>query len=982
MATLEVKKPNIPLWTGANGSLVLNVNADPSGPLSVGANPILDASFNVDGNQSIAFARSGSVAIGVQAGAHARIVPIFQESVGSGADLVKRFSLADFLKPNNLLLAFELGGDANLTAQGAFTYSVLSATAILKAGVDATYVTIRSFPRTTTIQAMLPDLMGNLTLPACITQPPAPGDLVSFEYGGVLNFNVGASAGYEIKGTNSLKISEILLSEHYALSVIGKLSFTGQLAGRFSVDVTAGSEPGFARVVVRRRRQKELQFAADVSVRADLKTDGLPASGKEFLGALLGVQGKNWLNLVDGLVTEAGQVDSIENLKAKLDGLALDYLGAFAGKAIDQITAVPEVKAFQERLAKVVASYRELDQRAIALFDRYFDPVLNRINELTAKLDELNALVSFDQLKGEIDPILWNVLRQLTDGDPLGWALGFIPGTNTPSLPELKKRVQGVLSLVKDDAHDEIRKFIAIAKEQFKLDALFDQLALVSSPDALKTFANQKLGHFVERLIGDALDQLNGKGLKKAFNIVQDVVKARDTFFRTFDNTLKEAAAQSFTLDLHAAYNSASESQALIDMEVKLQEPDGSSNSTGLRFMEAAGRGDFQEVLANFQPSIVKLREGLLTHKVTTGTSLLFNISGWHHSFHYEAMHQVIVQTQQQIRNSGPGVLTVFTNIDMTADTQRRRRGTKSEEAVLTNFLLRFLAETKVSDSNFDKKSQLYVLDVITGMSAQYSVTFTDSDTSSAELDDYLQFAIQLGLDKVGATREGLLPVLEFKNHSFGKIESDYEVRYTETGLKRLINMRPSDAEIKKILRRIVLANYFNHPTLHDVGWLYSSDDVRKLFDENGNNFINAESILGGAPVTLSSPIPGILPPGSCSSNFLIRNDVAILFRIEDEILKAFGELMNLLASSGTIKTSELESRLKSFGEALNAFDEFDMGENSVFAAFDGLILTATDAAQARSSSLRFKSSKDGAEHTKVFTLRAAALAGIAAGRS
>jgi hypothetical protein len=539
-----------------------------------------------------------------------------------------------------------------------------------------------------------------------------------------------------------------------------------------------------------------------------------------------------------------------------------------------------------------------------------------------------------------------------------------------------------VLSLVKDDAHDEIRKFIAIAKEQFKLDALFDQLALVSSPDALKTFANQKLGHFVERLIGDVLDQLNGKGLKKAFTIVQDVVKARDTFFRTFDNTLKEAAAQSFTLDLHAAYNSASESQALIDMEVKVQEPDGSSNSTGVRFMEAAGRGNFQEVLANFQPSIVKLREGLLTHKVTAGTSLIFNVAGWHHSFHYEAMHQVIVKTQQQIRNSGPGVLTVFTNIDMTADTQRRRRGTKSEEAVLTNFLLRFLAETKVSDSSFDKKSQLYVLDVITGMSAQYSVTFTDSDTSSAELDDYLQFAIQLGLDKVGATREGLLPVLEFKHHSFGKIESDYEVRYTETGLRRLINMRPADAEIKKILRRIVLANYFNHPTLHDVGWLYSSDDVRKLFDENGNNFINAESILGEAAVTLSSPIPGILPPGSCSSNLLIRNDVAILFRIEDEILKAFGELMNLLASSGTIKTSELESRLKSFGEALNAFDEFDMGENSVFAVFDGLILTATDAAQARSSSLTFKSSKDGAEHTKVFTLSAAALAGIAAGGS
>src|SRR5262249_53774253 len=415
-------------------------------------------------------------------------------------------------------------------------------------------------------------------------KPPSFGDLVSLEFGGMLNFNVGASAGYEIKGTNSFKMSELMLSEHYALSVIGKLSFSGQVAGRFSVDVSGGSAPGFARVIVKRRREKQLQFAADVNVKADLSTQGLRGSGKEFLGALLGVQGKNWLNLADSLVTEAGQVDSIENLKAKLDGLAMDYLGAFAGKAIDQLTSQPEIKAFQEKLANVVKSYRNLDENAIALFDRYFDPVLNRVDELTSKLDELNSLVSFDQLKGEIDPVLWNVLRQLTNGDPLGWALGFIPGTTIPSLPKIKEGIQNALSLIKDDAHKEIREFISLAKQQFKLDTFFDQMALISSPDALQALANKKLGNFVQRVIGDAIDHLNGKALKKAFAVVQDVVKARDKFFATFDNILKEAAAQSFTMDLHAAYNSSSERDALIDLEIKLLEPDGSPNSAGQRF--------------------------------------------------------------------------------------------------------------------------------------------------------------------------------------------------------------------------------------------------------------------------------------------------------------------------------------------------------------------------------------------------------------
>ncbi len=972
MASLEIKKESIPLWSGANGSLVLNIVGDPFRPVDVGASPIADASFRVDGNQNISFARTGTAALGIQAGAHARILPIFQENVGSGEDLVSRFCLTDSLKSDNLLLAFEVGADANLAAQGAFNYSVLSATARLNAGADATYVTVRSFPRTTALQPMLTDMMSNLTLPACVTRPPAPGDLVSFEYGGLLNFKVGACAGYEIKGTKSLKISEIMLSEHYDLAVIGKLSFAGEVAGRFSVDVTAGSEPGFARVVVRRRRQKELQFAADVNVKADLTTEGLPSSGKEFLGALLGVNGKNWLNLVDGLVTKAGQVDSIDALKTKLDGLAIDYLGAFAGKAIDQITAAPDIRAFQDKLAKVVDSYRNLDQRAIALFDRYFEPAVNRIGELTTKLNGLNALTSFNELKGEVDPVLWNVLGQLTDGDALGWLLGKIPGSNADSLSELKKRIQSALSLIGDDVHGEIRNFIGTAKSQFNVDALFDQLATLSSPQGLKAVATQHLGHFVGRLIGEAVDKLNPEGLNRAFAVVQQVVKARDRFFATFDNILKEAAAQSFAFDLHAAYNSASESQALIDMEIKLQELDGSPNAMGLRLMGAAGRGDFQEALAKFQPAVVKLNQGLLTHKITAGTSLIFNIAGWHHSFHYEALHRVIVQTQQQIRKSGPGVLTVFSNIDMTAGSEHRRRGSKSEEAILTNFLLRSLAESKLSDSTFDEKTQLYLLDVITGMTAQYSILTTDTDTSSTELDEYLQFATTLGLDKVGATRTGLAPYLEYRNGSFGKIESDYEVRYTEAGLRHLIAARPTDAEIRSVLRRIVLTNYFKHPTLHDVAWLYCSDDVRRLWEENGNNFVNAQSILENAQVRFSSPVAGILPPTTFSNTSQIRNDVAILFKIEDDMVDAFVQLTSLLNSQRPIQTSALESDLESFGKALNDFDDFDMGENSVFAVFDGLVLNNTDAADARSSSLTFKSCKDGAEHTKVFTLQGA----------
>jgi len=970
--TVSIDKSDIPLWSGTNGSLKLDITGNPQAMLTPGASPITSAAFDVDGNRDIALTSHGSVAIGVHAGAKARIVPIFLENQGSGADLVTRFALTGSLKPDNLLLALEIGGNASLSGTGAFKYSVLSVTATLEAGVDATYVAVRSFPRTTSLIDLVRDLTRALELPGGMTTPPAPGDLVSFEYGGILKFSVGAAAGYELKGTNSIKISEIALSEHYALSVVSKLLITGQIAGRFSVDVSAGSTEGFARVVVKRRRLKELQIAADVTAGASLTTEGLPQTGKEFLGALLGIQAKNWLNLADSLVSKAGQVDSIATLEAKLDGLAIDYLSAFAGNAIDRITALPDVAAFQQKLVNVVNSYRTLDEHAIALFDRYFDPVDNRLDELAAKLDDLNALTSWDRLKGEVDPALWNILRQLTDGDPLGWALGVIPGTETPSLPKLKERIESSLTLIRDGAHDEIRKFVSQAKEQFGLDPFFNQLATLSTTDGLKGVAKAKLGHLVSRLIGRGIDSLNGSDLKKALDTVKQVVAKRDAFFKSFDNILKEAAAQKFTLGLHAAYNSASEHDALIDMEIKLRELDGSVNPLGLEFMAAAGRGDFQDVLSTFQPDVVRLRDGLLSHKVSRATTLTFNVAGWHHEFNYKSMHRVITDAEQQIRDAGNGLVNVFTTVDLTAESEQRKRGTKSEEVVLSNFLLRVLAETKVTDNKFDKKTMQYAIDVITGMSAQYSVTFTDTDTSPEELDDYLKFARNLGLDRVGATQAALDPFLEFKNGSFGRTRSEYNVRFVPQAIAQLISAQPTEDQIRLLLRRIVFANYFGVPNLGSVGWFYTSDEVRALVETDPNNFQDAESVLGDATVHVASPIPGIHPPLRLENTKQIRADLGMLFRSERRIIQAFKALANLLGpATGPIAVADLETRMRAFGEALDSFDGFDNGENSIFAVFDGLIAMGIAPERARGSSLTFTSTANGAEHTKVFTLQA-----------
>jgi hypothetical protein len=976
MPEISFDNSKIPLWTGATGAVVIHTAVEnPAAPLVPGDNPIVDASFKVDGNQNISLGSAGSVAIGVSAGAQFKLAPLWKDHINAAPEIVSAYNLGSSLKDDNMLLALNLGANVDLSAAGSFHYSVLSAGATLQAGADAGLVYVRSFPRTATFGADLADFFTNVRLPANVTVPPDSGEVVAFEFGGYLKLGASASAGYELKGTKSFDVAQLKLSEHYDLSVTGKLSVNASLAGRFSVEVRPGSLPGWASVTVRRKRTKDLQLLGDLNIGASLDTQGLPASGKEFLGALIGVRAKNWLNLIDSAVDQAGQIKNIDDLKAKLDGLAGDFISKYAGKAVDQLLPA-EAVALMGRLQSVVDSYNKLDSSAIALFDRYFDPVLDKTKELESRLQDLSKLVSWDALKGEVDPMLWNIVRQLTGGDPLGWILGQIPGTSKPSLDEFLARVNGALSLIKSDAHDEIRKIISLAKSEFGLDHFISELDAVDTPDKLKTALSNEARHFVERLINKEIDKLNSKDLKAAFAIVQNIVKAKDAFWAKFDAALKEAAKQTFSLGISASYSNADERTALIDLDIRLIDDEKKAVPAGQRFMALAGQGDFQDILANYQPDVVRLRQGALTHNSTTATGIKINIAGWHLNYQYEEMYRVIVNADQQIRPAGNGMLNVFTTVDMTNDKERRRKTTKSEQEMHANFVLRFLGEarTAINDSKFDKQDESYLIDVITGQSAFYNLTFTDSNTTPGELADVFLFAAEVGLDKVGATVTAVAPILDLKNGHYGPITAEYVVGFTASGLKRLFTQNVTADDIRGILRKIVLANYFGQGNIADVGWLYVSDDVKKLWEDNLNNFVDAESILGDAiaaqEVHVVSPIPGILP-SPVSNTFANRVLVSSLFQVERKMVEAFTGLQAILRTVGGVKLSDYRDSLKAFGEALKSFDNSSLGDNTTFAVFDGLVQLTSPGVDARSSSMSMTSVKGGQQHQINFVLQA-----------
>jgi hypothetical protein len=173
-----------------------------------------------------------------------------------------------------------------------------------------------------------------------------------------------------------------------------------------------------------------------------------------------------------------------------------------------------------------------------------------------------------------------------------------------------------------------------------------------------------------------------------------------------------------------------------------------------------------------------------------------------------------------------------------------------------------------------------------------------------------------------------------------------------------------------------VLGNSIGRGPVADVAWLYCSDDVLRLWDQNPSRFVEAESVLRNTAFQLRSPIAGIVPPSGISCSKDRRIQASTLFRIEKLVIGAMEDLQDVLKPGNRIKLEDFERRLARFGSALMTFDrhERELSDNNLFAVFDGLIQVCSPASAARSSSLTFTSVEAGQERSRVFTQQAALL--------
>ncbi len=212
-----------------------------------------------------------------------------------------------------------------------------------------------------------------------------------------------------------------------------------------------------------RAMRDSIRVAADVTASVKFQEEGLPESADDFLGAVIGLNAKNWLNMF----AQVRKLTDFNNLEGYLDNLAKSFIEEYTGKAFQALADKTQLDEVINKIGRVIDEYNNLGDHAVALFDRYYNVVTRAVDsKLEQALLTIKNATSWDNLKGRIDDTLWDVVQQLTDGDPLGWMLGQINinGQEINSLDEIKNRADKALDLVRNLAHKEIQDFIALGK--------------------------------------------------------------------------------------------------------------------------------------------------------------------------------------------------------------------------------------------------------------------------------------------------------------------------------------------------------------------------------------------------------------------------------------------------------------------------------------------------------------------------------------
>lgn len=893
-----------------------------------GVDRVADVSAKLDADKPFTIGKPGVLALKVKAGFEAghQIELVWPGELGPTLESYDLPALAD----DELYVQFRLNakGETGLSSQFQGPAKIRFG---VQAGGDAQVEVIRRYKQAEKVPAILGDLFANVRLPQQVdkkAQVPEEGEVLRLRYGGYLGLSTHMSWGYSLTGSRSVDIAELAADFEYSMALAASVGAQYRLAGEFEILVRRGSRAGWARYTVRKARDSQFQFAADLGLDAEFALTGLPRTADEFLAK---VAGADAVSILDKL-HDARRFTSLDELQAQTDLLAQDVLDTLALEWLNKKLSNQTLAKVLDGVQQARLEYQALDDKVRGLVEAQID----RLDDLREAVQFLDAATTPAKLRKRLEEDLpaagkaWDVL-EMAWGDDLVEVM--LDQSETFGLfREFLDKANGFLTGGEGSAR--LIGYLSVVRKRLRLDEAFDQLAKIDSPPKLQALADKRLKGLAERLVGETFDQLKtsqfGSALDKLHQALDNVEKFKN---KAWAKAVKTVAKQAFEANLSYRYSRTSEREALLDVEVNL------NNAEGRALAELAAKGDYRELLAAYRSRNVVILRGELTSKLTKSAHLQISVFGWGAS----SLRTLVQQSDHAVQPVSGGLLHVFTDETQIKQLRSKKNRRGFEERVASAFLLKsaasMLQPEGAGSSAIDPVTKRFLIRTLPKLSISYDLLHEDDRTTVDELRQYLAFGETMGLlrsqDPNRSAADELAQQLRAEfGEPLGKVKIDYTVRYDNQAIQSMLLRKTGELlnQARRVLRETVAARYIGMPQTHwmaRLGFAYLDPALYERFRLDPLLRQRIDVVLpswftGGSPLSVTLP----------------NNDLlASLFRTEDAYLRRLGaldELVDRIRDSQAVTIDDLQQASKDFLAMAGKIDNWAV--NAFFAVFDGLI--------------------------------------------
>lgn len=894
---------------------------------------IADVDFSLNEGQNFRFGKSDGLKLSIGGGTRHRIHLIWP---GQDNPVLKAHGLTELLDVDKLCVHLLLDARGEFSADARVPLGPIPTAFSAGVGGEVGYQRLKIYDPEERADKILADLFAGMRLPQqinSVAEIPEPGEVLVMRFGGYLKLHAGMTWGYSLTGSQSFKANELKLDLDYSLKMMAAVSIGYRMAGDFSLEARRGAKSKWVRFIVRKSRESSFNLSADFGVVEEHQLTGLPATVDDFLIKLFGADAKTVLNYFK----QAREFKTLDELEKAVGSLVKGAVHDLAQNWIGQALTSQTLPEFLTKAGKIADQYNQIgdvDQWILETYHSYLDkiPRLRQTLNLLAGVTDPAAMADLindeDETNAAKSSDAWIVTQLIWTGSVYPLLL------QKEEFAKFSARVNQLRTFVEDGAMKPVRDAIAKLNEAVPLNAIFEKLMLVKSPNDLKNLADEKLQDVAGRLIGRTFAEIKkDKKFDDAFKEFQKSLSRIEDFKKNWYAKLQHAVNQSFKFDLHYAYSRAEKDAALLDLELNL------SNETARQLAGQAATGDFAEILNKFhRSSFVKINRGVFTHELTESARIQINVLGWG----YDSLKQLTQKIEHTVESTSSGLLHVYGTETMA--TERRKKGGKFKEMVESNFLLRTVGETVRNEASpttlIDPKTRRYLIQTLQNISVQYDLMESDENTRPDELTRYLEMAVFLGLmssDEIAALVGKLSK--QFPG-GLGNVQIKYVVRYDEQALRSAFGALAGE-QLRNLARktmRQVIASKFTGMRQVDwaarVGFAYLADNLDDITRDEG-----CQALRKMKAVEIPSWFSGRKKEfvNLSSANVEVLVTLCNLERVYVDRLDRLDRVLDkALIDKKPISNDELAEASKKFVELSNKINVFK--ENAFFAIFDKLV--------------------------------------------